>query len=377
MDPARAAVWARRGLAAVTATALVVLALVTWLLSNAVADRALVPGEAGTEPVIEVVGVSSGRITLERAGFAEQAGVFGLVGPDGYGQVSTIVEVRETEVERTFRRIDGDILAGDVVGFEEYAFAGDPLTAHGIPFSEERIAGPLGVYPAWLVDGDRDTWVIVVHGKGDTRLQALRIIPALHDDRYPVLVPTYRNDPGAPASDDGLYSWGLDEWRDIEAAIEFALARGADDVVLMGYGMGGSITAMVLHESLLASAVRGVVWDAPALDLRTRVDVDLDRGWIPGWLRRFVEYVAGLRFGIDWGALDQVARAAEFDFPILLIHGTDDDEAPIWVSEAFGAARPDLVSLRRFDDAGHLFSWNVDPARYETAVVEFVATVSG
>jgi hypothetical protein len=54
---------------------------------------------------------------------------------------------------------------------------------------------------------------------------------ALRSWAFPALIPSYRNDPGAPGSPDGLYHLGDTEWADLEAAVDHALAAGATDVV--------------------------------------------------------------------------------------------------------------------------------------------------
>src|SRR5699024_11614444 len=61
----------------------------------------------------------------------------------------------------------------------------------------------------------------------DLRGEALRVIPLLHRLGLTSLTITYRNDTGAPASADRMHHLGLAEWEDTEAAIEYAVARGA------------------------------------------------------------------------------------------------------------------------------------------------------
>jgi fermentation-respiration switch protein FrsA (DUF1100 family) len=89
---------------------------------------------------------------------------------------------------------------------------------------------------------------------------------------------------------------------------------------------------------------------------------------LTGWAKA----LATLRFGVDWGVLDQVGRADEFSVPVLLFHGEDDDTVPIDTSDQFAEARPDLVRYEVFAGAAHVQSWNVDPLRYEAALREFL-----
>jgi uncharacterized protein len=91
-------------------------------------------------------------------------------------------------------------------------------------------------------------------------------------DGFPALVLSYRDDPGAPACSDRLRHWGASEWRDVEAATAYALDHGAADVVLVGYSMGGALVASFLYQSPLAAKVRGVILDAPGLDLGAAID---------------------------------------------------------------------------------------------------------
>jgi hypothetical protein len=275
-------------------------------------------------------------------------------------------------VERSFRTMTGRFIAGEMITLDAYAATADPMEAHAIEFEDVRVPGPLGVNPAWFIDGQLDTWVVVVHGEGlDERRQALRILPALVDEGYPVLVITYRNDGAAPEAG-GYYRWGLSEWQDIDAALTFASNRGAEDFVLYGFGMGATIATTHLHESDLAGDVLGAVLDSPVLDLGDVVDeIAIDRG-IPGIVAGAAKAVARIRFGLEWSALDQMSRVDEFDLPLLLLQGTEDGVAPVETADAFAAALPDLVIYERFEGADRVELWNHDPERYNDAVLSFL-----
>jgi uncharacterized protein len=71
-----------------------------------------------------------------------------------------------------------------------------------------------------------------------------------------------------------------------------------------------------------------------------------------------------------------VARAREFQVPILLSHGTDDHTVPISSSNAFVRALPKLVTYHRVAGAGHVESWNVGPRLYDRRIRAFLARVT-
>ncbi len=374
--------WVKWGGISIVGLATLVFVIVAWVFSNAIRDEVLTPRPFEPDRDLQVLSLGQGRIVLNRTELSQRDGVWGLVGPDGYGQVIQVIEVGQDDVERGFRLLEGSFEIGDEVVFDQYAYVADPLTAHGTAFEEARVPGDLGVLPAWLVEGDRDTWVVIIHGKGlDERRQALRMLPALNDAGYPVLVISYRNDVVAHASETGRYGWGYPEWRDLQAALKFADLRGAEDFVLYGYSMGGAITSAFLHESAefsegltLTDRVSGVIFDSPVLDLEAVVDAGArDRG-IPGVVTALAKGIAALRFDIDWDALDQIERADEFDpdLPILLFHGIEDGTVPVESSDAFAAAL-ESVQYQRIEGADHVYPWNVDPVGYERAVLDFLA----
>ena len=176
------------------------------------------------------------------------------------------------------------------------------------------------------------------------------------------------------------YRFGAEEWEDLEAAGTFALAAGAEDVILVGYSMGGAIVASFLYNSEAASSARGVILDSPALNLDEIIDF---RGTqervfglpLPGPLTGLAKLLTTLRFGVDFNAMNHLDHADELSpsTPILLFHGSDDTSVPVSLSEELAEARPDIVEYHVFSDASHVGSWNLDSERYEAVVHAFLA----
>jgi len=253
------------------------------------------------------------------------------------------------------------------------AYTGTPAQALGLPFTDVEIPGQLGPMPAWLIPARGSTWAIVAHGLGGDRDSDLFVAPPLHRAGLPTLLITYRQDTGAPRSPDGLHHMGLTEWRDLQAAARYALAHGARRLVLFGASMGGAIVTQFLERSPLARRVAAVVLDAPALDWKAILSFNATRMGLPAFLALPVEWALDVRIDPDWGRLDALAHPASFHLPILLFHGTADTLVPLSTSTAFARELPSWVTYYRVPHAGHVESWNVDPALYDQRVGAFLA----
>jgi pimeloyl-ACP methyl ester carboxylesterase len=325
---------------------------------------------------VEVLGSGAEEVKLSPSANARKSGTYGLQWVGAYGQVGRILNADESGVTREFRPMQGTPRPGDAL-LDSYAFPHNPKRAFHMPYEEITVASELGELPTWYLEGTKDTWMIFVHGHGAERGEALRILPTIVGEGLPSLVITYRNDPEAPKSPDGLYHLGQTEWRDLEAAADYALANGAKELVVVGYSMGGAITCTFLRESERAGKVRGVILDAPALVWDATLAFNARERHLPGVVVSITKFISSFRAGgIDWSALDQVKHAGEFGVPILLFHGDRDQTVPVESSDSFAEARPDLVTYQRVHGAGHLESWNIDPEDYREAVERFLLELS-
>jgi alpha-beta hydrolase superfamily lysophospholipase len=381
--------WLRRLLVLVLLLALIFFAGGGWYFSEQIRGDALRVNEP-SEPEYphEVVAVGEGSITFalgeDPAEDLLSDEVLGVVWDGGYGQVGEVISRNGTSVARSFTPITGRPSVGEDVALDAFAYP-DDSTAVGIAWEEVVYESGVGPAPAWYVPGTRSTWAIFVHGRGVGPEEALRALPTFVEAGFPALLITYRNDEGATGTDDRLARFGATEWEDLEGAVGYALEAGAEDVVLVGYSMGGAIVASFLLQSGFAGQVEAAILEAPALDLGAMVDAraaDTDLPLVslpvPAPLTWVAKWIASLRFGFNWGEVDYLARASEFETPMLIIHGTEDDDVPIALSEEFAEAAPEgLVTLVPFEGAGHVRAWNVDPGEYERVLEEFLAGIEG
>lgn len=370
--------WTGRAVVGVVGLVIALWFVFAWFHANGIRADLMVP-RADTRPYVLTVASNDGsRVILDRTDATTREGVWGLEGIDGYAQLGPIVMVSEESVERVVRPQIGAMSAGTPARIDVDAYAQDPTSAHGIGFETLRSGSDIGPQPYWFIDGRRATWVIFVHGVGEDRLtESLRLTSSLATQGYPLMTITMRNDVGATPSESGLRYWGLEEWKDVDAAVEAGLRKGAKDFVIIGSGFGASVVSTFLHESDYVDLVQAVIFDSPVLSLE---DVAKDYATGEGtprviaWLGR---RLASLRFGLDWTAMDQFGRADEFDVPILLLYGARDDVTPVERFEAFVEIRSDIVEGHRFEQGGHTDLWNVDVERYEELIESFLLEIVG
>jgi pimeloyl-ACP methyl ester carboxylesterase len=358
--------------------ALLLIGAVGWYYAGEIKNGALDVNYSPSEPDLIVAAVDGDQVTLAVTdstdlifGRWQSNGLYGIEWDGGYAQAGPIIKISENQVTREFISITGQLSAGQAVSLDATMFYGDPWQAYGIATEAITFTSELGDFDAWYVDGD-DTWVVYIHGKGASRRESLRMLPVVTEMGFSSLVITYRNDEGLPDSNSGYYDYGLTEWADLEAAVQYAIDNGAVDIVLVGYSMGGAITAGFLYESDLAETIISVILDAPMTDFGDVIEFAAEQRKLPSLLTSTAKFIAKLRFGIDWDALDYLERIDELDTPVLVFHGGQDRTIPHRQSDQLANARPDLVTYIQVPQAGHTGSWNVEPEQYETAVESFL-----
>jgi hypothetical protein len=282
-------------------------------------------------------------------------------------------------------------LAGNITGVVQKAIAkdtsapptdplvlgyrGDPGQAFGYAFEDVMIPTPLGDAPAWFVPGSQTTWVINVHGIGGHREGGYRHLSVMHPAGVPALMITYRNDEGAPADPSG-YTFGLTEWHDLEAAVDYALAHGATGVILDGESMGGAIIGQFMKNSDRVDRVVALILDCPALDMRLIAENTMERARLP--LPKAVAslglWIADQRFDVPIGKARSIGTVAAWGGPLFLAHGDTDTIVPIVTSDDLVTSRhAPTVFLRTH--AQHTGSWAENPERYREWLSAFLTTV--
>ncbi len=376
---------ALRGALTVTAAGFAAVAAVSAAVSVRMARRIVTPGGRVADTDILDVDTSAQTITLRRTPDTALPGRYGLftTGTSSYVKLGTVLSSDTTRVTRKLlTEVDEHSRLSAKAAFSGWYFD-HPDQLH-LPYRDVQIDAPIGRCPAWLFpapDDSSHTWVIQVHGRGTTRAECLRAVPLFHAAGVTSLLVSYRNDGDAPRSRAGTYALGLTEWRDVDAAITYALRNGARRVLLMGWSMGGAITLQLSLNSAHRERIAGLVLESPVVDWRIVLGYHARQLRVPaavaglamgtlerGWTRA----VTGADTPIRFDRLDLVARAAELRHPMLILHSDDDGFVPSDASHGLAAARPDLVELETFSVARHTKLWNYDPQRWEAAITSWL-----
>lgn len=388
MAPSREAVRRAAVGAATTAGWVTALGAVSSVSAAAYFARRVLTPDRERPDDTEVLAVDDHTVTLGITADTVVPGRYGLWldGTDGHCRLGDVVGLDEERgrVTRELLGVDFGHLTPGLARWNQYYYGSPPDRSLGLPTQHVEVLTELGPMPAWLVEAEQptDRWAILVHGRGARREECLRGITPLRDSGINVLVPSYRNDPGAPSGPDGRYNLGLSEWRDIEDAALYAVQQGARELVLVGWSMGGAIVLQTLDRSWLTGHVSHVILDAPVIDWNDVLAHHAREHGVPapvGTLsrtlmgRRWARRLVGVHDPVDVAKTNWVARADELRHRMLLIHSVDDEFVPVGPSEQLAEARPDLVRFEPWETARHTKEWNTDPERWETAVREFVS----
>ncbi|MEO3939188.1 alpha/beta fold hydrolase [Dermatophilaceae bacterium Soc4.6] len=357
------------------------LAVAAWF-----ARAVLTPDQRRPDDV-QVLAVGPDVVTLAATPETVVPGRYGLWldGGEGHARVGEVLEQDEQAVVRRLVALDSGRLRPGPARWNQYYYWDTPRVSLGVAHRDVTVPGEDGPLPAWLVEPERSNgrWAVLVHGRGAQREECLRAVPTLRRLGYTCLVVSYRNDVGAPPAPDGRYTLGLSEWRDLEAAMRYAIDHGARRLVLVGWSMGGAIILQTLARSVVSEAVEAVVLDSPVVDWGDVLSHHARVHHLPRMLgaagtsmmgRRSTTRLLGVHDPVDVPATNWVARAHELHHRLLLQVSVDDEFVPAGPALSLAQVRPDLVTLERWHTARHCKEWNLDPARWERSVEQFLET---
>src|SRR5262245_49984685 len=190
----------RRGLAIVVVLTPLVLGALGWYYSSQI----LGPDTPSAQTGQGVIAHTDSTITLRTTPKARRIGWWAIEWPGGFGKIGPLLSVEPGSVLTRFRVVAGrppDTTAR-LAGFVPDA---DPHNWLGLPFENVAIPARVGRLPAWRIPGRDSVWALFVHGRGATRAEVLRMLPAYRTVGLPCLLVSYRNDAGAADVEGGAF----------------------------------------------------------------------------------------------------------------------------------------------------------------------------
>ena len=252
-----------------------------------------------------------------------------------------------------------------------------------ISFDEVAYTSTLGGFDAWYMPGSSTTWVIHVHGLNATPAEPAPVFADIQAAGYPQLSITYRNDENQPEDPSGFHQYGVTEWEEVFAAVEYAQANGASDVVLAGFSTGAAHVLNYVYRHNF-DVISGVIMDSGNIDFGSTLDYQASLEELPiigtqvpitmAWVAKFF---TSLRIDVNWKSIDYVDKAERsLRVPVLAFHGQEDMTVPIETSIELAEENPDLVKLIQIPGAGHVDSFDVAYDTYIAEVLAFLQSVS-
>ena len=371
-----------------------------WFFSGVIYEGGLNPDFNDTESIgtaedrVLVSNINSNSIVLnveeEMWGPLLEKGIYGIIGQNGDAVVGDIISTNGTLVERSLINLNGTLVEGDkirgtslvvredtgefkILGTSSWSGQASegvytPKSVSGLDYETIYYQSDLGEFPAYLTnDGDVGI-VIFVHGfRGDYSREVFAKMRAgeIVDMGYRSMIISYRNDKGLPKDPSGIFQYGTTEWKDIDGAIDKAL-EFTDNVVLWGTSGGGGPISSWLGNVGDKTKVKGIIYEAPVINFWESVEVNgaARYPWVPQQLFGYFKIFTEIRYGIDFENMNFTDNVINSDIPVLLFHGDDDEWVPVEMSDLIAENRDTNFTYIRYENVGHVTSWNADPDNY-------------
>ncbi len=220
----------------------------------------------------------------------------------------------------------------------------------------------------WIPAPETDKAIVVLHGHGGSYDFDLYRAPALHAAGFNVLLFDFR---AHGRSEGKRMTFGYEERRDVQAAIDFLHSRRIHHIGLLGFSYGGMV-AMVSAPK--CTDVEAVISDGGPARIRTGIAARGVELGFPLWLGKAIAWliigVTSLRLGVNLFRYEPIRWVGKIaPRPILFIHGDHDQYLPDF-DELYAAANSPK-ELWRLPEAGHTTASQLYPEEHIRRVIEF------
>ncbi len=271
------------------------------------------------------------------------------------------------------------MVAANILTTPRRAFGTETPSAYNLSYTDVSFparGGDVQIAGWYIPQQAASRVVVMVHGKDGNRTNWLRdgygdLIQALQARGFAVLMIDMR---GHGRSGDAHYSFGVNEQRDIEGAVDWLKEQGFRPGSIGVYGMSMGAASSIIataEEPAIGALVEdcGYAAIAPIIQKEWASASRLPDFFLPSTL-----LMGQLMFGYDIDsarpvdAIDDIAPR-----PVLIIHGTADKLVPVDNADQLKAAYP-AAELWRVEGAKHGGSFNTNREAYIERVASFFDT---
>ncbi len=195
------------------------------------------------------------------------------------------------------------------------------------------------------------------------------IMQALVTHGYDVFMFDFRGHGNSGAA---RLSFGQFETRDVSGALDYLRTRGVNEVGVIGFSMGAITAANAAPEH---PEVRAIIADSVFADMPPFVDYNLARvAGLPSIFTPGVGATGQVLYGLDIpGNRPARAMASLGNRPVLLIHGTQDQDIPVanaYLLQKAAANNPNF-ELWIVEGSGHTMAYPDHPEEFQRRMLNF------
>ena len=223
-------------------------------------------------------------------------------------------------------------------------------------------------------------WVIHIHGRKTLVGETLRNFQLFDDLGFNQLSISHETDSKPYGLGAHRSTLGYQEWKELESAVLFAKAEGAERIVLFGWSLGAMIAGQFIKRSAHSSLVMAAVFDSPMFDVRHTLRL---QATLSGFETEFADEVCTL---IETSKLLRILGYPQLNFdeyslsahqigrilPMLVMYSKDDGYVAFQDAETFAEIN-NSVRLVEFEGARHCRLMNSYPAKYADTLKMFIS----
>lgn len=208
--------------------------------------------------------------------------------------------------------------------------------------------------------------ILMLHGHSGNRFYLLAHSDYLIEAGYGILSIDFRNHGD---SDGDRTSMGLHELKDAHSAYDFLKSQeDIENIIIFGHSMGGAIATRLMVDV----DAHGLIIDASFADFPSTVSAGVvKRGFPDRPVTTILLTMYSLLSGADFDMIHPLEHMKQIDTPVLILHGTLDPVIPLDHAYQLAEANP-LSQLEIFDGGEHSNLYELDPERYQTAILSYL-----